>query len=124
MLVGSTFGALLRETYANSALSGKPTSSEVINSDLKVSFQNHGSTALSGTLKYPISSGFYAFDCSFSGGQLVFVWVADHLVCHTNPPFGHCASDCKGPSSCMDGSISNPLRASPNNARLPLLVHV
>ena len=33
------------------------------------------------------ASPYYAFNCTYGGGQLVFVWLADHLICHTDPPF-------------------------------------
>jgi hypothetical protein len=117
LLVGSARAALLRQTYKNSALAGPPVAITTLTNGGELSLSSvGGSTAVSGTLTYD-ASAFYAFNCSFSGGQIVFVWVGDHLVCHTDPPFGS-----RSPSG-TDGSIVNPLRGVSGQS-VPLLVHV
>jgi len=118
--VAGATGALLRETYANSALFGTPSSSSTIDTGLGrggglISIPAGGSTALSGTLTYT-QTGFYSFECAFSGGQIVLVWISDHLICHTDPPFGNSVSS-------TDGTVVNPL-PSKAGQQLPILIHI
>ena len=47
-----------------------------------------GSAEVVGTLTFPKETS-YAFECTFAEGMMAFVWIRDHLVCHTRPvPFG------------------------------------
>jgi hypothetical protein len=124
--VAGAMGALLRETYANNALSGKPTSSSVLDTGLGgpggalISIPAGGSTALSGTLSPPWpqkGTGYYSWDCDFSGGQIVMVWISDHLICHTNPPFGERSV------SSTDGTVVNPLPGKAGQT-WPILIHI
>ena len=107
--------ALELSSYGNVAIHGTPASVGKV-ADLEMALPIDGSLAVSGSLVFP-SRGFYAFNCSYSGGQLVFVWLADHLVCHTDPPFG------TAPHS-NDGSIVNPLMAKAVGDTVPIVVHV
>ena len=116
MLWAAAQGALRFETFENVALSGSPSSSGAIDSELRLAVPVGGSTSLSGTLTYP-TTGYYSFLCDFAGGQLVFVWILDHLVCHTNPPFGT-----RGQST-EDGTIVNPLRSREGQS-VPILIHI
>lgn len=68
-----------------------------------------------GQLTYPETAN-YAFSCNFTNAQLVLVWIDDHLVCHSDPPFGNT------PSS-TDGCPENPLVGTQGQS-VPVLVHV
>jgi hypothetical protein len=58
-----------------------------------------------------------AFNCTFAADIIAFVWIRDHLVCHTRPvPFGN------SPSS-TDGSPEYPLPVKKGQVD-PLVVHV
>ena len=104
------------EQFDNSALSGAPASTSTVPTlDFQLA-DVRGSAELTGLLTYDETTNF-AFDCSFTGGQIVFVWVEDHLVCHTRPvPFGNT------PSS-TDGSPEYPLRGK-KGAQAALVIHV
>jgi len=109
-----TTAGLRADFFDNSALHGPPSRTSSVHSlDFQVPVR--GSVELTGTLAYDEAT-YYAFDCTFGGGQLVFVWVADHLVCHTNPPFGNTESS-------TDGSPEYPLPAK-KGERAPVVVHV
>ena len=101
------------DTYDNCALHGASTATAVPSLDFTVAMG--GSAEVTGLISFN-EAGYYAFDCSFGGGQLVFVWVDDHLVCHTNPPFGNT------PSS-TDGSPQYPLHYG-KGASVPIIVHI
>ena len=107
---------LVVDMYSDCAMHGTPQHS-MVNSLDNFTLNNFGGSAeISGTLTF--GAGLYAFDCSFGGGQLVFVWVDDHLICHTDPPFSN------NPSS-TDGTPQNPLRGTPKSAEgLPLVIHI
>lgn len=57
--------------------------------------QEVGSAEITGTVSYDKNT-MYSFDCSFPEGTMVFVWLRDHLICHTNPPFGNSPSSTDG----------------------------
>ena len=76
-----------------------------------------GSAEVTGTVTLG-ASPYYAFNCTYGGGQLVFVWLADHLICHTDPPFPMIGQG----FSSHDGSPSYPLRGG--GRALPLVIHV
>ena len=76
-----------------------------------------GSAEVTGTVTLG-ASPYYAFNCTYGGGQLVFVWLADHLICHTDPPFPMTGQG----FSSHDGSPSYPLRGG--GRALPLVIHV
>jgi hypothetical protein len=58
-----------------------------------------------------------AFNCTFAADVIAFVWIRDHLVCHTRPvPFGN------SPSS-TDGSPEYPLPVKKGQVD-PVVVHV
>jgi len=105
---------LALDSFDSCATTGKPTSSETVSS-LDFSLPKLGCAAeVTGTITLT-GAKYFAIDCTLTGGQLAFVWVGDHLVCHSNPPFGNT------PSS-TDGSAENPL---PGNGReLPIVIHV
>lgn len=113
LFLAEALAELALDSYDACAIYGPPTSHSTVSSlefelpDFKCSAEVTGMLNLSG-------ANFFSFDCTFVGGQLVFVWVGDHLVCHTNPPFGNT------PSS-TDGSAENPL---PGGAALPVVIHV
>jgi putative isomerase len=92
------------ETYSNAAAAGPPVTTTTVRSlDFTVP-DLVGSAEVSGTLTHPADT-FHAFRCSFSSGAFyAFVWLDDHLICHTNPPFGNTASS-------TDGSPAYPLPA-------------
>ena len=74
-----------------------------------------GSAEVTGTITLDEDS-FYSFACEFSADQMVFVWVRDHLICHTQPiPFGN------SPSS-TDGSPENPLPGTKGET-MPVVIH-
>lgn len=94
VLTASAAAELKLDLFENNAISGTPnTTSTVPSLDFQVAMR--GSAEVTGTLTYDETS-LYAFDCAFGGGQIVFVWVNDHLVCHTNPPFGNTPSSTDG----------------------------
>ena len=104
---------LVLDSYDTCAIHGPPTSHAAVSS-LEFEIPSFGCSAeVTGTLNLT-GANFFSFDCSFTGGQLVFVWVGDHLVCHTDPPFGNT------PSS-TDGSAENPL---PGGTALPVVIHI
>ena len=105
--------------FKGAAIGGKPATSSTVDS-LQIALHNFsGSAELSGLLNLPPgAASYYAFDCSFDGGQIAYVWIDDHLICHTDPiPFGNT------PSS-TDGSIENPLVGSASAHARVVLVHV
>lgn len=102
------------DTYENCALHGTPSSSSIVPL-LDFQVQMGGSAEVTGTLTYE-ATGLYAFDCAFGGGQLVFVWVDDHLVCHTDPPFGNTESS-------TDGSPQYPLEVDKGTAA-SIVIHI
>jgi hypothetical protein len=109
---------LTLETYTNAAMSGSPLATTTVSSlDLSVPLSSTvGSAEVTGTLTYPATTN-YAFECTFDPGQLAFVWVRDHLVCHTHPiPFGNT------PSS-TDGCPEYPLPGTAGQV-MPVVVHI
>ena len=92
---------LRADIYSNAALSGLPNRRPVRSLDFQLANFSGASAEVSGRLTIERASS-YAFECSFAGGQLVFVWVDDHLVCHTNPPFSNTRSS-------TDGCPQNPI---------------
>ena len=104
LLFASTSATLHVASYDSYDVGGPhPTSTSTVD-NLDLSLPVNGSAELTGTLTLG-GSPYYAFNCSFGGGQLVFVWLADHLVCHTDPPF-----PMAGQGHSTDGIPSNPLR--------------
>ena len=102
---------LTLDQYHTAALHGKPASSGTVdNLDFNLDFT--GSAEITGMLA--LTESLYSFDCTFTGGQLVFVWVGDHLVCHTDPPFGNAQSS-------TDGCPENPL---PGNSTMSIVIHI
>lgn len=112
LLLSST-ATLKVDTYSTSALHGTPKTSTI--DSLDFSIQPGGSTEITGTLDIPNAS-YYAFSCRIAGGQIVFVWIEDHLVCHTDPPFGNT-------NSSIDGSKENPLSYSAAT-RQHIVIHI
>ena len=111
--VSPSLAELVLDSYDTCAIHGTPTSHTAVSS-LEFEIPSFGCSAeVTGTLNLT-GANFFSFDCSFTGGQLVFVWVGDHLVCHTDPPFGNT------PSS-TDGSAENPL---PGGTALPVVIHI
>ena len=105
--------------YAGATISGHPISIGTVDS-LELALHNFsGSAEVSGVLSLPGDAAqYYSFDCSFSGGQLVYVWLDDHLVCHTELQFGNSAWS-------TDGSVVNPLVSRLSSAgSWVVLVHV
>ena len=117
-LASDAEGALHCDRFTNAALASPPIlpSTTVDSSEFMLS-NFTGSASVSGVLLFDnISAPFFAFDCSFGGGQIAYVWINDHLVCHTDPPFGN------APGS-TDGSRSNPLPRPTSNAST-ILIHI
>ena len=113
LLLSGALAELVLDSYDACAIYGPPTSHSAVSS-LEFELPSFGCSAeVTGTLNLT-GANFFSFDCSFIGGQLVFLWVGDHLVCHTNPPFGN------SPSS-TDGSPENPL---PGGTAMPVVIHV
>ena len=104
--------------YGNSALHGTPMKTTTApNLELELDLAaNVGSAEITGTVNYD-QNAMYSFDCSFPAGTMVFVWLRDHLICHTNPPFGN------SPSS-TDGCPEYPLPGKTTDDPLPLVIHV
>ena len=111
----ATMGALRVDTYSNGALHGTPSTSSVSSFDFTLTSLTNGSAEVSGRLAVQQTS-YFAFDCSFAGGQFVFVWIDDHLICHTDPPFS-------GTPSGTDGSPENPLHYVAGESK-HVLVHI
>lgn len=100
-----TSAALRVDTYARCAPSGTPTATVLVPSG-NISLSDFGCFAeVTGVLH--ATPGFYTFACELKGGQNVFVWVDDHLICHSKSLFGE-----QGPSA-VDGSVANPLEVRP-----------
>ena len=113
LLLAEVFAELVLDSYDACAIYGAPTLHSTVSS-LEFELPSFGCSAeVTGTLNLT-GTNFLSFDCSFIGGQLVFLWVGDHLVCHTNPPFGN------SPSS-TDGSPENPL---PGGTAMPVVIHI
>ena len=114
-IITALLGGLRVDHFSNAAFSGPPSATTTVDS-FDLSLPNFaGSAEISGNVTFPKSS-FYSFECNFSGGQLVFVWISDHLICHTDPPFGITAGS-------IDGSAENPLWAEAGSQGT-VLVHV
>ena len=109
----AALSALRIDSYPNAALFGLPKTGSI--SSLDFTHSNFTSAEVSGQVHFA-HDAFYAFDCAFAGGQLVFVWIDDHLVCHTNPPFSN------SPSS-TDGSAQNPIAYKSGDKR-HILIHI
>jgi len=78
---------LTMNTFGNSAMHGAPLKSSTISSLSKLSVPlsaTTGSAEITGTLTFKDAS-LYSFQCDFSPGQMAFVWIRDHLICHTHP---------------------------------------
>jgi len=103
LLLGGTTADLQLEVYENCAMHGHAHVVSSVPSLHLLQVPMGCSAEVTGTLTYN-ATAFYAFDCSFDGGHLVFVWIDDHLVCHTDPPIA------RTPSS-TDGSPAYPLHA-------------
>ena len=112
-----TLAQLKVERFAGASPHGTPISSSTVDS-LDLTLGNFtGGVAVSGQIVLPKhAASFYAFDCTFQGGQIAYVWIDDHLVCHTDPPFGNTASS-------TDGSVVNPLVGAGTSTR-HVLVHI
>eukprot|EP00440_Ansanella_granifera_P056074 gb/GFBE01060778.1/.p1 GENE.gb/GFBE01060778.1/~~gb/GFBE01060778.1/.p1 ORF type:complete len:828 (+),score=155.91 gb/GFBE01060778.1/:1-2484(+) len=107
---------LTLDIYGNSAMHGKAESTQKLSSlDFALPLDRAYSAEVTGQLVYD-ASDLYAFDCSFSHAQVAIVWIDDHLVCNTRPPFG------ATPSS-TDGTPMYPLRGSKEKA-VPLVIHI
>jgi hypothetical protein len=95
------FGSLRVDSYARCWPDGAPSASASVDS-ASVSLRDFGCSAeVSGVLHAP--PGDYAFSCEAHGGQNVFVWVDDHLVCHSQWLFGEQGA------SAVDGTVANPI---------------
>jgi len=110
--------------YGNSALTGTPkTKSTSPNLELELPLDDGPFSAeVLGTLRYDEPDKLHAFSCNFNstaspGSIIAFVWIGDHLVCHTQPPFGNT------PDS-TDGSVHNPLRNLTKTMPLTVVMHV
>eukprot|EP00039_Didymoeca_costata_P002667 m.61818 g.61818 ORF g.61818 m.61818 type:complete len:831 (-) comp11450_c0_seq2:48-2540(-) len=129
MLATNFFQLVLGEVtvnmYNNSALVGTPHSHR--SPSLQTSFtlgKGPFSAEVYGTVLYDKPGAMYAFNCSFdydtstipATSVTVFVWVGDHLVCHTNPPFSNTAGS-------EDGTVDNPLR-NLTNGPVTVVMHV
>ena len=109
---------LTMTTFENSAMAGTPSTNLTVPSlDLTVPFSKTvGSAEVVGTLTFSKAT-MYAFECTFDEGIMAFVWIRDHLVCHTRPiPFGNT------PSS-TDGCPEYPLPVKAGQVD-PLVLHV
>ena len=77
----ATLCTLRVDRYPNAALHGKPSSTTAQSlEDVTLSGFAGKSAEISGQLEVSADS-YYAFNCTFEGGQLVFVWIDDHLIC-------------------------------------------
>ena len=105
-------------TYGNSAMHGRPQTNTTVN-DLELSVPlspTIGSAEVTGSVSFD-KDIMIALTCSFADGIMAFVWIRDHLVCHTHPvPFGN------SPSS-TDGSPEYPLPVK-NGQIDPVVVHI
>jgi hypothetical protein len=100
-----TSAALRVDTYARCAPGGTPTATFLVPSG-NVSLSDFGCFAeVTGVLH--ATPGLYTFACELTGGQNVFVWVDDHLICHSESLFGEQGR------SAVDGSVANPLEVRP-----------
>ncbi len=115
LLAAALPGGLHVDMFTNAALAGTPSARSTVGS-LDFELEMGGSAEVSGTLTLPSTRSYFAFECRFAGGQLFFVWIDDHLVCHTSQ-FGHSPY-------ATDGTPQNPLRALGGRTRLPVVVHV
>jgi putative isomerase len=109
---------LTMTTYGNTAITGTPlTNTTVPGLDLTVPFSSTvGSAEVTGVVTFAKET-MVAFECTFDPGQIAFVWIRDHLVCHTRPvPFGNT------PSS-TDGCPEYPLPVTAGQVD-PVVVHV
>ena len=112
----ATLSTLRVDTYPNVALHGKPTTTSIASLDNVTLSAFAGSSAeISGRVHIAADS-LFAFNCTFEGSQLVFVWLDDHLICNTDPPFTHAP---KG----NDGCPQNPLQLRKGDTP-HVLVHV
>ena len=115
--LGASSG-LTMTTFGNSALHGAPlTNKTVPNLELSVPLSaTVGSAEVTGSLTFDKET-MVAFECTFAPGQIAFVWIRDHLVCHTRPvPFGNT------PSS-TDGCPEYPLPVKAGQID-PVVVHI
>ena len=83
---------------------GRPLSNTTVeNLELSVPLSpTVGSAEVTGSVSFDKDT-MIAVACTFADGIMAFVWIRDHLVCHTRPvPFGN------SPSS-TDGSPEYPL---------------
>jgi hypothetical protein len=113
-----TTSGVTMTTFGNSAMHGTPlTNTTVPNLELSVPLSpTVGSAEITASLTFD-KDIMVAFNCTFGEGIIAFVWIRDHLVCHTRPvPFGN------SPSS-TDGSPEYPLPVK-NGQIDPVVVHV
>ena len=112
----ASLSGLRVDFYPNAAVSGTPSATYAVSSTDFQLANFPGSAEVTGMLAVSdADTGRYAFSCSFGGGQIVMVWLNDHLICHTEPPFGNT------PSS-TDGCPENPLTVGKDP--LPLVINI
>ena len=107
---------LTMTTFSNSAMTGAPaTNTTVPGLQLSVPLSaTVGSAEITGTLTFTKET-MYAFECDFGPGQMAFVWIRDHLVCHTRPiPFGNTPSSTDG---CPEYPLPVKVRRAARSAR-------
>jgi len=116
VLLGGAHAELTLSIYGNSAMHGEPeVQKDIPDLDVGLPLDRAYSAEVVGQLVYDADS-FFAFECIFTRAQIAIVWVDDHLVCHTDPPF----STAVGTS---DGTPMYPLRGAKGKA-VPLVIHV
>lgn len=107
---------LTLSVYNNSAMYGEAAETKTIPGlELTLPRTTAYSAEVTGTLTYDHTT-FYAFSCSITNAEVAMVWIGDHLICNSNPPFG-------ATSGSTDGTRMYPLMGQKGQL-VPVVIHV
>jgi hypothetical protein len=104
VLMAAASAGLTVETFANSGLSGTPSSTSVVPDTTLISADGL-SAFIFGTVTFP-SVGTWTFDCTFANTAVGFFWIDGHLLCQDGNTYN--TSVYRGKTSVTDNPL--PIR--------------